>query len=65
MGNLGWQELLVVLVIVLVIFGPKRLPEIGEALGKSMRKFRAASRDAQSEIRREVDALQKQDPDGK
>ena len=64
-GNLGWQELLIVLVIVLVIFGPRRLPEIGEALGKTVRKFKSASRNAEDEIRREVDAIKKQDPDDK
>jgi TatA/E family protein of Tat protein translocase len=65
MGNLGWQELVVILIIVLVVFGPRRLPEIAEALGKSVRKFKSASHDAEREIRREADALRKQDPDGK
>lgn len=43
MPSLGWQELTIVLVIVIIIFGAGRLPEIGGALGKSIREFRAQS----------------------
>lgn len=39
-GNVGWPELLIVLVIVLVIFGAKRLPEVGRSLGSGMREFK-------------------------
>ena len=49
-GPLGWSELLIILVIVLIFFGPKRLPEVAEAIGKSMRKFKKASRDVKDEI---------------
>ncbi len=40
--GIGWPELLIVLVIVLVIFGVKRVPEIGRALGKGIREFRTS-----------------------
>ncbi|HEX9880335.1 MAG TPA: twin-arginine translocase TatA/TatE family subunit [Candidatus Binatia bacterium] len=40
MFGLGFQELLVILVIALVIFGPSRLPQIGSTLGKAIRDFR-------------------------
>ena len=40
--GIGWQELLIVLVIVLVIFGASRVPEIGRAMGKGIREFRTA-----------------------
>ena len=43
MFNIGLPELLVVLVIVLITFGPSKLPEISRALGKSVRDFKAAS----------------------
>ena len=43
MFGFGMPELIVVLVIVLVIFGAGRLPEIGSALGKSIRNFKKAS----------------------
>ena len=39
-GNVGWPELLIVLVILLVIFGAKRLPEAGRSLGAGMREFK-------------------------
>jgi TatA/E family protein of Tat protein translocase len=40
MGGIGMQELIIILVIVLLIFGPKKLPEIGKGLGKAIRDFR-------------------------
>lgn len=43
MFGLGLSELLVVLVIALVIFGPAKLPKIGKALGKSIREFKKAT----------------------
>jgi len=49
-GPIGWQELLIILFIVLLFFGPKRLPEMAEALGKSIHKFKKASRDMRGEI---------------
>ncbi len=49
-GPLGWSELLIILVIVLIFFGPRRLPEVAEAIGKSMRKFKKASRDVKDEL---------------
>ncbi len=45
MFNLGPTELIIILVIVLIVFGVGRLPEIGGALGKSIREFRQASND--------------------
>jgi TatA/E family protein of Tat protein translocase len=59
LGNIGWQELVLILIIVLVLFGPRRLPEIAEALGKSVRKFKESTRDAQTEIKKEIDAVAK------
>jgi sec-independent protein translocase protein TatA len=38
--GISWQELIVVLLIVLVLFGPKRLPEIGSSLGRGIRGFK-------------------------
>lgn len=52
-GMAGWSEILLVLVLALVLFGPKRLPEIAEALGKSIRKFKSATREATDDVQRE------------
>ncbi|HRC07541.1 MAG TPA: twin-arginine translocase TatA/TatE family subunit [Miltoncostaeales bacterium] len=40
MGQVGWPQLLIVLVIVLLVFGAKRLPEVGRSLGSGMREFK-------------------------
>ncbi|MGZ8694229.1 MAG: Sec-independent protein translocase subunit TatA/TatB [Gaiellaceae bacterium] len=39
-GNIGWQGLVVILLVLLVVFGPKRLPELGRSLGRGMREFK-------------------------
>jgi len=41
-GNIGPLEILVVLIIALVVFGPKRLPELGRSLGKGLREFKGS-----------------------
>ena len=43
--HIGVPELLVILVIALVVFGPGKLPDVGKALGKSIREFKSASKD--------------------
>ena len=45
MAGLGWQELVIVLVIVIIIFGAGKLPEIGGALGKGIKEFRSNATD--------------------
>ena len=49
-GPLGWSELLIIFFIILIIFGPRKLPEVAEAMGKSIQKFKRASREVQDEI---------------
>ncbi len=49
-GPLGWSELLIIFFIVLIFFGPRKLPEVAEAMGKSIQKFKRASKDARREI---------------
>jgi sec-independent protein translocase protein TatA len=50
LGDVGWQELAIVLVIVVIIFGAGRLPEIGGAVGKSIKEFRTQSADDQAPV---------------
>ena len=52
----GWQEWLVIGAVVLLIFGPRRLPEIAEAFGKSINRFKKATREVEDEVKREIDA---------
>jgi len=55
MFGLGTQEILIILAVALIIFGPKKLPEIGKAIGQGMRELRKASRDIMDTIDRDVD----------
>ena len=50
LGRIGIQELVLVLAIALIIFGPRKLPEIGSALGKSIREFRQATSEVKKSI---------------
>src|SRR5579863_1664615 len=43
MGQLGFQEILMIFVIALLVFGPKKLPELGKSLGKGIREFKKAT----------------------
>jgi len=48
--NIGGGELLVILFIVFIFFGPKKLPELGKSIGKGIREFRTAMRGLQEDI---------------
>jgi sec-independent protein translocase protein TatA len=50
MGRIGFQEILLILLIVLLLFGAKKLPEIGNALGKAIKEFRKAGREMDGEV---------------
>lgn len=54
MGSLGLPEIIFILLLALLIFGPKRLPEIGRTLGKGMAEFRKASNDLKRTINAEL-----------
>jgi Tat protein translocase TatB subunit len=55
-GTLGGPELFLIFVVALIVFGPRKLPEIGKSLGKMMAEFRKASNDFRSTIESEVEA---------
>jgi sec-independent protein translocase protein TatA len=63
MPNVGPLEIAVVLIIVLIIFGPKRLPELGQSMGRGIREFKNSisgdkDKDSPEEKRRELEANQ-------
>ena len=64
MFNLGPTELIIILVIVLIVFGVGRLPEIGGALGKSIREFRQASSQADEEAKTSKESASDEKPVG-
>jgi len=49
-GPVGWSELLIILFLVLLFFGPKRLPELAESLGKSIQRFKKATREIKDDV---------------
>jgi Tat protein translocase TatB subunit len=55
-GTLGGPEIFLILVIALIVFGPRRLPEIGKSVGKMLAEFRKASTDFKRTIEEEVEA---------
>jgi TatA/E family protein of Tat protein translocase len=55
MGNLGMPELMMILVLALLLFGPKKLPEIGKQVGKALGEFKRASNDLKRTIEDEME----------
>jgi TatA/E family protein of Tat protein translocase len=55
-GSLGLPELIMIFVLALLLFGPRKLPEIGKSLGKAMGEFRRASNDLKRSLEEEVAA---------
>jgi len=54
MGSLGWQEILVIFILALIIFGPRKLPELGKSLGKGLAEFKKASNELKQTWEEEV-----------
>jgi sec-independent protein translocase protein TatA len=66
-GSIGMPELILIFVVALLVFGPKKLPELGKSLGKGLAEFKRASEDLKKTIedeieqgKREADAVKKQ-----
>ncbi|HVL81660.1 MAG TPA: Sec-independent protein translocase protein TatB [Actinomycetota bacterium] len=51
MGRVGWSEIMIIMVIALVVFGPQRLPEVARQIGKAIREVRRVSGQFQDEVR--------------
>ncbi|MCX7797383.1 MAG: twin-arginine translocase TatA/TatE family subunit [Melioribacter sp.] len=56
-GNLGASEILIIVLVVLLLFGAKKIPELAQGIGKGMREFRKALREVEDDIK----SIDKQD----
>jgi sec-independent protein translocase protein TatA len=56
--GIGLPEMAVIMVVALLIFGPKKLPEVGRSLGKAIRGFQEASKEFQNEFQKEASQLE-------
>jgi sec-independent protein translocase protein TatA len=54
MGNIGVPELIIIFTIALIIFGPRKLPELGKSLGKSLAEFKRASNELKNTLDEEI-----------
>jgi sec-independent protein translocase protein TatA len=55
MGPLGVQEVVLIFIIALVLFGPKKLPELGKSIGKALGELKRASNDIKRNIEKEIE----------
>src|SRR5258708_13090785 len=60
MGTLGVQEMIVIFLVALVLFGPKKLPELGKTIGKALTEFRKHSNDLKATFEREMHNLERE-----
>ena len=60
MGPIGMQEMIVIFLVALVLFGPKKLPELGRTIGKALTEFRRASSDLKASFEREMHNLERE-----
>ncbi|MGE5645820.1 MAG: twin-arginine translocase TatA/TatE family subunit [Acidobacteriota bacterium] len=61
MFSLGWQETVFIFVLALLLFGPKKLPELGRTVGKALTEFKRASNDLKATFDRELSSLERED----
>lgn len=62
-GSIGMPELIIIFVIALIIFGPRKLPELGKSLGRSLNEFKKASNDLQNTLEQEIKLEEQKEKD--
>jgi TatA/E family protein of Tat protein translocase len=60
-GSIGPAELILIFIVALLVFGPKKLPEIGRSVGKAIREFKKTSEEIKSRIEEEIEASEVKD----
>ena len=55
LAMLGWPEIVMILVVVLILFGAKRLPELAKGLGSGIKEFKKATKDVQDDLQRAIE----------
>ena len=64
-GNIGATEIILILLVVLIFFGARKIPELAQGLGKGLREFRKAARDIQEDVERETKHIDSKEEDEK
>lgn len=62
-GSLGTGEIILILLVVLILFGSKKIPELAQGLGKGIREFKKAMRDVEEEIKQEPEKIESKKED--
>lgn len=57
-GNIGTGEIILILLVVLILFGARKIPELAQGLGKGIREFKKAMRDVEEDIKQEPEKLE-------
>lgn len=57
-GSLGTGEIILILLVVLILFGAKKIPELAQGLGKGIREFKKAMKDVEEDIKQEPEKLE-------
>jgi sec-independent protein translocase protein TatA len=65
MGNLGTTEILLIVLVVLIFFGAKKIPELAQGLGKGIREFRKATREIEDDVKEETKKIDEKPDEAK
>lgn len=60
-GNIGATEIILILLVILIFFGARKIPELAQGLGKGLREFRKAARDIQDDVEKDAKQIDKKD----
>jgi len=60
-GNLGAGEIILIILVILLLFGAKKIPELAQGLGKGMKEFKKAVKDVEDEIKKTDEEVKKED----